>query len=74
MRPVPHLNSQKSQAIEEANAHGIATKLAKKYNIYRTTLYRWVKFQVEIKAARPMKTFVVDTKRDPSIKYPELVA
>ncbi|ETM47928.1 hypothetical protein L914_07480, partial [Phytophthora nicotianae] len=72
MRSVPHLNSQKSKAIDEANVHGISTELAKKYNIHRTTLYRWVKPQVKIKAARPTKKFAVDTHRGPSIKYPEL--
>ncbi|ETI48229.1 hypothetical protein F443_07732, partial [Phytophthora nicotianae P1569] len=41
-----------------------AIELAKKYNIHRTTLYRWVKPQVKIKAARPTKKFAVDTHRD----------
>ncbi|KAE8966889.1 hypothetical protein PR001_g28263 [Phytophthora rubi] len=72
MRPVPHLNRQKSQAIEEANLRGVSSELAAKYNIHRTTLYRWVKGQVAIKAARPTKTFAVDTKRGPAITYPEL--
>ncbi|ETK87890.1 hypothetical protein F441_07900 [Phytophthora nicotianae CJ01A1] len=66
------LNSQKSKAIDEANAHGISTEFAKKYSIHRATLYRWAKSQVEVKAARLTKTFAVDTRRGPSIKYPEL--
>ncbi|KAE9262701.1 hypothetical protein PF008_g32531, partial [Phytophthora fragariae] len=72
MRPVPHLNRQKSLAIEEANLRGVSSELAAKYKIHRTTLYRWVKGQVAIKAARPTKTFAVDTKRGPAITYPEL--
>ncbi|OWZ00920.1 LOW QUALITY PROTEIN: hypothetical protein PHMEG_00027787 [Phytophthora megakarya] len=70
MRPVPHLNCKKTQAIQEANRLGISTQLANKYKVHRTTLYRWVKALDAIKAGRPTKTFAVVTKRDPAIKYP----